>query len=72
MREHFLTSELAPLAGEVGVLDLCEDGVVDARLAGDAVPEPVQRIVAWGDERVAALSVMVVQFVTLGDGQTST
>ena len=41
-----LTSKFAPLAGERGVLDLGEDGVVHPRLAGDAVAQPVQRIVA--------------------------
>ena len=42
-----LTPELASLTGECGFLDLCEDWVVDARLAGDAVAQPVQRVLAF-------------------------
>ena len=40
------TSEDPALAGEPGLLNGAEDGVVDAGLAGDGVPEPLEGVVS--------------------------
>lgn len=45
--ETSLTSKDPSFARESGVLDGAEDGIIHSGFAGNAVPEPLQRVVPW-------------------------